>query len=67
MSFAAFGSVELESSIKALFVTRRSLWARYAAGRADRFALEPFLEALKSVPEPFPAAEHDRHEGGWNP
>ena len=34
MSLAAFGSVELDSAMKALLVTRRSLWARLAIGVA---------------------------------
>jgi hypothetical protein len=44
------GSVELDSAIKALFVTRRSLWARFAIGVAAtvRMTLAP-LSRLATV------------------
>jgi hypothetical protein len=46
MSLAAFASVELDSGMKALFVTRRSLWARFEIGVATttRVTLAPLFE-----------------------
>ena len=52
-SLAAFGSVELDSSMKAQFVTRRSLWARFAIGIATTVSVT--LSALKT---------RDRTKGG---
>jgi hypothetical protein len=38
---AAFGSAELDSAMNALFVTRRSLWARFAIGVATTVRVTP--------------------------
>jgi hypothetical protein len=60
---AAFGSVELDSVMKALFVTRRSLWARFAIGVATttRVTLAP-LSRLATVQkaETFPHVDETR-------
>jgi hypothetical protein len=67
MSFAAFGSVELDSAMKALFVTRRSLWARFAIGVATttRVALAP-LARLATVQKAGTFPHLDETKFSWS-
>jgi len=63
MSLAAFASVEFDSAMKALFVTRRSLWARFEIGVATttRVTLAP-LSRLATVQkaETFPHVDETK-------